>query len=530
MSREIEIYDTTLRDGGQALGVNLSLADKLELTRRLDALGVGYIEGGWPGSNPKDAAYFEEVRQLRLNHAKVSAFGSTRHSKHRPEVDPNLAQLVASGADLTCIFGKCWDLHVNEALRVSLDDNLEMIRSSVAYLKERTGHPVFFDGEHFFDGFRENREYALTALEAAAQAGADRLVLCDTNGGALPSEIRAGIAAVKERLPRAKLAIHVHNDGGLAVANTLAAVDAGCIQVQGTMNGVGERCGNVDLTSVIANLELKLGYRCLPEGNLERLTELSQFVWERLNLVGPLNQPFVGKAAFAHKGGVHVSAMQRNERSYEHIQPSKVGNARSILISEMSGKSSVQAKLEHRYPGLANAEVVTKVLNDIQEREAEGYSYEAADGSFDLLVRKHLAHWSPAFDLHYYRVHGIGTGGVSESRVEATVKLSVQGDLRLCVAEGNGPVDALSHALSLALTPAYPDLTKLQLVDFKVRVVNSADGTAAKVRVLIEHRYDGARFATVGVSANIIEASWQALVDAIECAVDRIGNERKDLR
>jgi 2-isopropylmalate synthase len=314
------------------------------------------------------------------------------------------------------------------------------------------------------------------------------------------------------------------------VANTLVAVRAGCVQVQGTINGIGERCGNVDLTAVIANLELKLGYQCLPPGHLENLTELSQFVWERLNLTPPLNQAFVGKSAFAHKGGIHVSAMQRNQQTYEHVTPESVGNVRHILISEMAGKSSVQAKLQHRYPQLADAKIVGAVLGEIQDREAQGYSYEAAEGSFDLLVRRHLGDWKPAFALSYYRVHGIGTAGENASLVEATVKLSVEGEARLCAAEGNGPVDALSHALSQALAPAFPELGRLQLVDYKVRVVNSADGTAAKVRVLIEHRYEGLRFATIGVSENIIEASWQALVDAIDCTVHRIFEQRNESR
>jgi 2-isopropylmalate synthase len=521
MSREIEIYDTTLRDGGQGLGVNLSLADKLELSRRLDGLGVHYIEGGWPGSNPKDVAYFDEVRALGLRRSKIAAFGSTRHHKFSPEQDPNLVQLLASQADVCCIFGKSWDLHVHEALRVSLEVNLEMIGSSVAYLRERSGRPVFFDAEHFFDGYRANPGYALATLEAAAAAGAARLVLCDTNGGSLPAQIQAALRAAQERIPGANFGIHVHNDGGLAVANTLAAVEAGCIQVQGTFNGVGERCGNADLSAVIANLELKLGYRCLPSGQLRQLTELCDYVWERLNLVGPLNQPFVGKAAFAHKGGIHVSAMQRNERTYEHVSPDSVGNVRRILISELSGKSNLLAKLEDRYPQLKDSERLSKILNEIQDREHEGYSFEAADGSFDLLVRRQLGEWKPAFELHYYRVHGIGTASNSNARVEATVKLAVGAELRLCAAEGNGPVDALSHALGQALAPAFPELTDLQLVDYKVRVVNSADGTAAKVRVLVEHRFRGTRFATVGVSENIIEASWQALVDAIDCAVQR---------
>lgn len=520
----IEIYDTTLRDGTQGLGVTLSMPDKIALTKCLDAFGVAYIEGGWPGSNPKDLAYFQEARKLELAHAKIAAFGSTRHGKHGASEDPNLRELVASGADVTCIFGKSWDLHVTDALRVSLDDNIEMIFDSVEFLRKKTERPVFYDAEHFFDGFRNNPSYALETIRAAVDAGASRIVLCDTNGGSLPAQIAAGVRAVRERFPQAKLGIHVHNDGGLAVANTLVAVENGCIQVQGTMNGLGERCGNVDLTTVIANLELKLGIQCVPKDSLPRLTELSRFVWDRLNTVGPLNQPYVGVSAFAHKGGVHVSAMQRNPKTYEHVTPESVGNTRQILVSELAGRSNVLAKLAQKYPRLTDDKLASLVLAEVQDRENEGYSYEAADGSFDLLVRRKLGTWRPAFELQYYRVHGIGTGSGASDPVEATVKLTVGGEQRLCVAEGNGPVDALNHALLAALTPAFPILGRMHLTDYRVRVVNSADGTAAKVLVLIEHRIDHASFGTVGVSANIIEASWRALVEAVEYVVLTAGD------
>jgi 2-isopropylmalate synthase len=519
MSDSIEIYDTTLRDGTQGLGVNLSLADKLALTRSLDWLGVAFIEGGWPGSNPKDASYFKEARSLQLEIAKIVAFGSTRHAKDTPDRDPNLHELVASDADATCIFGKTWDLHVRDALRVSLDENLAMIADSIEYLRRTTRRPVLYDAEHFFDGFRANPEYALSTVRAAHEAGAARIVLCDTNGGSLPDWIVEAIVAVVAQLGDAKLGIHVHNDGGLAVANTLAAIGAGATQVQGTINGFGERCGNVDLTTVIANCELKLRRRCLPVGRLERLTEMSRIVWERMNTVGPVNQPYVGEAAFAHKGGIHVSAMQRNSLTYEHVTPEIVGNTRRILISEMAGRSNVLGKLANRYPKLTDDAVVQAVLTDVQNRENAGYSYEAADGSFDLLVRRHVGAWRPAFDLLYYRVHGIGTAGDAADVIEATVKLRVKGEERLCAAEGNGPVDALSHALMSALTPAFPVLSALKLIDYKVRVVDSGDGTAAKVRVLIEHRNEQQRFGTVGVSENIIEASWIALVEAIDYVV-----------
>jgi 2-isopropylmalate synthase len=519
MASHIEIYDTTLRDGTQGLGVTLSLADKLALTLAFDAFGIDFVEGGWPGSNPKDEAYFQEVRGLHLKHSKISAFGSTRRAASAAGDDPNLQKLVQSRADIICIFGKAWDLHVTSALRVSLDDNLAMIRDSVEYLRRETGRPVFYDAEHFFDGFRENRAYALESVRAAVEARAERIVLCDTNGGSLPAQIALGVRAIREQFPSALLGIHVHNDSGLAVANTLAAVEAGCIQVQGTINGVGERCGNVDLTSVIANLELKLGLHCLTEGALARLTEVSRLVWERMNAVGPVNQPYVGSAAFAHKGGIHVSAMQRNERTYEHVSPESVGNTRRILVSELAGRSNVLAKLGQWHPDLKDDAVVSAILGEVQDRENEGYSFEAADGSFDLLVRRHLGTWRPAFELLYYRVHGIGTAGETADLVEATVKLTVRGEARLCVAEGNGPVDALSHALMEALTPAFPVLGTMQLTDYRVRVVNSTDGTAAKVLVLIEHRIAGRQFGTVGVSANIIEASFRALAEAVEYVV-----------
>jgi 2-isopropylmalate synthase len=539
----LEIYDTTLRDGTQGYGVNLSLADKLALTEKLDDIGVAFIEGGWPGSNPKDRAYFEEVRKLPLKHAKVSAFGSTRRHNLSAADDANLIALVQSGAGVTCIVGKTWDLHIKEALRVSPEQNLAMIAESIEFLRRETGRPVFYDAEHFFDGLKANKECALATVKAAFDAGAERIVLCDTNGGSLPEDILDGVREVRRCLPRAAFGIHVHNDGGLAVANSLAAIQAGCVQVQGTINGVGERCGNVDLTTVIANCELKLNIRCLPEGKLAQLTELSRVVWERMNRAGPDNQPYVGLAAFAHKGGIHVSAMMRNERTYEHVRPEVVGNQRRILVSEMAGRSTLLAKLDVRYPELKDS-ALSAVLEQIQDHEHEGYSYEAAEASFDLLVRRELGTFSPVFELNYYRVHGIGTaarplsartsgasepppsgtGGAREQElVEATVKLRIGGEIRLCVAEGNGPVDALSHALHRALEGAFPVLSRMVLTDYSVRVVNSADGTGARVRVLIEHEVDRQRFTTIGVHANIIEASWRALVDAIDYAASLAG-------
>ncbi len=519
MTDLLEIYDTTLRDGSQGEGVNLSLADKLSLAETLDWLGVAWIEGGWPLSNEKDRAFFRDIRGRRLEQARISAFGSTRHASKAPGDDPNLAALVAAQADACCIFGKTWDLHVREALRVDLPVNLEMIATSIEFLRRATGRPVFYDAEHFFDGFAANPEYALRTLRAAHEAGAERLVLCDTNGGCLPARITAAVAAVRRELPAAVLGIHVHNDSGCAVANTLAAVEAGCVQVQGTINGVGERCGNVDLTAVIANAELKLGRRCLPEGRLARLTEASRAVWERINIQGPANQPYVGRSAFAHKGGVHVSAVQRNATTYEHARPEAVGNERRILISELAGRANVQAKLADRYPQLADQAVLKAVLDEVVAKENAGWSFEAAEASFDLLVRRRLGLHAPAFTLHHYRVHGLGFGEGDAGMVEATVKLGVGSSTVLRAAEGNGPVDALSHALRDCLLGTHPQLRDLHLTDYKVRVVNSTDGTAAQVRVLIEHAWHGRTLGTIGVSANIIDASWMALVEAVEAAL-----------
>ncbi|TVR41905.1 MAG: citramalate synthase [Planctomycetota bacterium] len=520
--RQLEIYDTTLRDGTQSEGVNVSLADKLAIAKALDEFGVHYIEGGWPGSNPKDEAFFKEVRSLGLTTSQISAFGSTRRARISAEEDPNLRKLVECGADVCCIFGKTWDFHVTEALRIGLPDNLAMISDSVAFLRQATGKPVFYDAEHFFDGYKANPSYALDTLRSAHQAGAQRLILCDTNGGSLTHEVVSAIRAVRQALPDAVLGIHVHNDGGLAVANTLAAIEEGCLQVQGTINGIGERCGNVDLTSVIANCELKMGYRCLPEGRLSGLTSLANLVWERINMRGPKNQPFVGKAAFAHKGGIHVSAIQRNAGTYEHIAPEQVGNERRVLISELSGRSNIQAKLSNRYPKLSDSAVIAAILEEIQDRENCGYTYEAADASFDLVVRRHVGAYQPAFKLHYFRVHGIGTAGDQVDLVESVVKVEVGGVSRLCAAEGNGPVDALSAALGSALSADYAALVGLRLIDYKVRVVDSADGTAARVRVLIDFMFEGRRFGTVGVHENIIEASWLALVDGVDFAVNLV--------
>ena len=522
MSRKkIEIYDTTLRDGNQGEGVNMSIADKLDITLELDAVGVDFVEGGWPGSNPKDNEYFHKVRALDLNHIKVVAFGSTHRADTAPAEDSLLQKLVAAEADVTCIFGKSWDLHVEEALRVSPERNLEMIQNSVVFLRESTGKSVFYDAEHFFDGFKSDSGYAIATVQSAVEGGATRVILCDTNGGVMPHQLAEAIRELRKAVPGVKLGIHVHNDGGLAVANTLRAIEEGVVQVQGTINGIGERCGNVDLTSILGNLELKMGYECLPEGRLQGLTNLSRKVWEYLGIQGPSGQPFVGPSAFAHKGGVHVSAVQRNPETYEHIDPEQVGNSRKVLISELAGGSNLKAKLSNRYPELEDVNAVRAILNEVQDREHAGYSYENADGSFDLLVRRHIGKYQPLFEPVYYRIYSPSNEEHTDSEglIEASTKIRVGDTIELCAAEGNGPVDALNKALQRALQETFPVVTDLHLSDYRVRVVNSTEETAAKVRVYLEHTFQGSAFGTIGVNVDIIQASWNALIEAYHYAL-----------
>ena len=525
VKKKIEIYDTTLRDGNQGEGVNLSLGDKLDIARALDELGVDFIEGGWPGSNPKDNEFFISVKDLGLRHARISAFGSTHRADTAPEDDEFLSKLVEADADVTCIFGKTWDLHVEQALRISADRNLEMITGSVQYLREATGKPVFYDAEHFFDGFKSDPGYAIASIQMAVDGGAERVILCDTNGGTMPHEIVTAIREVRREVPGLKLGIHVHNDGGLAVANTLRAIEEGATQVQGTINGVGERCGNVDLTTILANLELKMGYECLPEGSLQNLTILSRKVWELLGTQGPLGQPFVGASAFSHKGGVHVSAVQRNPETYEHIRPDSVGNARKILISELAGGSNLRAKLANRYPELQDNKAVRSILEEIQDKEHAGYSFENADGSFDLVVRRHVGKYQECFTPIYYRIYSpsdedqSGADTDSDGLIEASVKVRVDDVETLCAAEGHGPVDALNQALVKALKDKYPVVGDLHLADYKVTVINSTEETAAKVRVYLEHSFESEKFGTIGVNVDIIKASWSALVEAYHYAL-----------
>ena len=509
---DVELYDTTLRDGAQTEGISYSVQDKLRITEKLNALGVHYIEGGWPGSNPKDAEFFRRARRLRLGTSTLTAFGSTRRASSAAK-DPNLLALLKAETRVITIFGKSWDLHVRDVLKLTPEQNLKVIHDSVAFLK-RHGRTVIYDAEHYFDGYKENASYALKTLKAALEAGADAVVFCDTNGGSLPSEITQIIHASKTGL-RVPLGIHAHNDSELAVANSLAAVQAGCQQLQATINGYGERCGNANMVSIIANLKLKMGINCLPDAKLKELTETSRYVAEVSNMAQHANQPFVGAAAFAHKGGVHVNAVMKNPRTYEHIEPSLVGNERKILVSELSGRSSLVFKAKDLALDLSkDTPQAKRLLKLLQQLEHQGYHFEAAEGSLELLLKRQLKQLKPFFTLEGFRV-------IMEKRdrrlmSEATIKLHVNGVPEQTAAEGDGPVNALDNAIRKALRQFYPTLSQMHLTDFKVRVLDEKAGTAAKVRVLIQSQDEHDSWGTVGVSENIIEASWQALVDSIE--------------
>jgi 2-isopropylmalate synthase len=511
----IEIYDTTLRDGSQGEGINFSLQDKLLITKKLDELGFDYIEGGYPLSNPKDFEYFQEVRKVPLKHAKVAAFGMTRRKNCDPATDICLKALVDAQAAVITIVGKTWDMHVTEVLGTTLDENVNMIADSIAYCKAQPHvEEVLYDAEHFFDGFKANAEYALKTLKAAHDAGARMLILCDTNGGTLPEDVAERVAKVKQALPGVALGIHCHNDSDVATANTLAAVYHGATQVQGTINGIGERCGNADLVCIVANLALKRGYEVLRPDSFRHLTELSRYVYEIANMNFRNGQPFVGGSAFAHKGGMHAHGVARVSASYEHIDPALVGNERRILISELSGQSNILMKTA-KYAIENNKEVNVKLRDLVQDLENQGYEFEAAEASFDLLIKKVLGLYHPKFERLGYRVNveTATNGGVT---TEGTVKVRVGDVVQHTVSEGDGPVNALDAALRKALRDAYPRLAEMQLVDYKVRVVNSRAGTAARVRVVIESRDQTDVWGTVGVSENVIEASWLALVDAME--------------
>ncbi len=507
----IQIYDTTIRDGTQREGISLSCEDKLRIARKLDEFGIAFVEGGWPGSNPKDAEFFERARDVPWRTARIAAFGSTCRVGGGPEDDANIKALIDARTPVCTVVGKTWTLHVTEVLRTTLDDNLRIVQQSLAYLRAQ-GRRVIYDAEHFFDGYKADPSYALETLRAAARGGAETLVLCDTNGGSMPWEVAEIVRSVRATLDH-PLGIHTHNDGECAVANSIAAVREGAIQIQGTINGYGERCGNANLCSIIPNLELKLGLECLPEGNLHHLYEVGHFVAEVANLAPDEHLAYVGKSAFAHKGGIHVAAMRRSEISYQHVDPALVGNKMRVVVSELSGRGNLLSKAEEY--GIGSAADVTDVLNEIKTLEAKGFSFEAAEASVAVMMKRQQPGYKPPFELIDFTAsvdHRAGRGIFAE----ATVKVRVEGEVMHTAAEGTGPVNALDAALRKALVQRYPQIATFHLADYKVRILDGSNGTAAVTRVLIDTQSGGKRWSTVGASSNIIEASWRALADSVE--------------
>lgn len=517
MSKSISIFDTTLRDGTQGEGISLSADDKLKIAKKLDELGVHYIEGGIPGSNGKDIEFFKRVQTLGLN-AKITAFGSTRRKGSIAHQDDNLKRIIESGAQAATLVGKSWDFHVHTALQTTLEENLAMIADSISHLKQQ-GMELIFDAEHFFDGYKNNPEYAVEVLRTARKAGADWLTMCDTNGGTLPHEIYEIVSRLNLELDGAPLGIHTHNDCELAVANTLSAVQAGARQIQGTINGYGERCGNANLCSILPTLQLKMDYACISNEQMAQLTNTARYVSEIANVHMPVNQPYVGNAAFAHKGGIHVSAILRDSRTYEHIEPEKIGNKQRILVSELAGQSNILSKAKEMDLILDPENENTKqIIGKIKNLEHQGYQFEGADASLELLLREANGEIKELFVFESFKMlveKNAGSAVVSE----AFVKLRIGGDSIYTAAEGNGPVNALDNALRKALVEHYPNLREMHLSDYKVRVLDEADATASKVRVLIESQNLSNTWSTVGVSANVIEASWEALVDSIRYAL-----------
>lgn len=513
MTNQVAIYDTTLRDGTQREGISLSVADKLRITRLLDELGVAYIEGGWPGSNPKDVAYFDAVRDIELRHAKIAAFGSTCRKHSDPASDENIRALVDANTPVVTVVGKTSMLHVTDVLQTTPEENLRMIRDSLRYLKA-LGKEVIYDAEHFFDGTKLDLEYAFDTIKAAVEGGADCVVLCDTNGGSLPWEVAQLVTAVRQAFPEVPLGIHTHNDGELAVANSLAAVQAGAVHVQGTINGYGERCGNANLCAIIPDLELKMGYGCVPEGSLRHLTHLARTVAEIANLAPDHHMAYVGKSAFAHKGGIHVAAIRRNVDSYQHIDPALVGNEMRVLISDLSGRGNVLSKAEELGLDITSVQA-TQVLDEIKALENVGYVFEGAEASVAIRLHRASPDYVPVFTLIDFITiveDRRGRGHLSE----AMVKIEIDGEIVHTAAEGNGPVNALDLALRKALVPRYPHVTDFQLADYKVRILDGGNGTAAITRVLIDTQNGHQRWSTVGAGTNIIYASWLAIMDSIE--------------
>jgi 2-isopropylmalate synthase len=511
----LEIYDTTLRDGAQAEDVSFSAEDKVRVAHKLDELGVQYIEGGWPGANPKDIEFFRMMKTIPLRHATVVAFGSTRKADNPVQKDPNIQALLQADTSTITLFGKTWTLHVTDALRISLAQNLEMIGDSVAYLRAK-GRRVFYDAEHFFDGYKTNPDYALQTIRRAVEEGAERVILCDTNGGTMPWEIKEICSAVKQAC-QVPLGIHAHNDTEMAVANSLVAIEAGIVQVQGTINGIGERCGNANLCSILPNLELKMKRLALSDHRLVHLREVSNFVTEIANLMPNKHQPYVGDSAFAHKGGIHIHAVQKNPATYEHVMPEAVGNRQRMLVSDYTGRSGLLAKVEEYGIELTKQNPQLKeLLETLKELESQGYQYEGAEGSLELLMRKAVGRHKPSFELLGFRVIVEKRNSKEAPLSEATVMVKVGESIEHTAAVGVGPVNALDHALRKALEKFYPQLGEVTLLDYKVRVLTASRGTKSKVRVLLESGDHKEKWGTVGVSENIMEASWQALADSIE--------------
>lgn len=523
ITRNIAVYDVTLRDGAQGEGISFSVDDKIKIARRLDAFGIDYIEGGWPGSNPKDIEFFERMKTVPLVHARLAAFGSTRRPNRSASDDPMLAQLIAAETPVITFVGKSWDFHVTEALRLPLEENLAMIADTTAFFKAN-GKETIFDAEHFFDGYKRNPDYTSACVRAAVDAGVDLVALCDTNGGALPTEISHIVHEIVKAFPNAKFGIHTHNDAECGVANSLAGIAAGAVQVQGTINGIGERTGNANLTSIIPSLLLKMDCDAFCAAHLRELSELSAYLDEIANILPKSSAAYVGRSAFAHKAGLHVDAMRKNSDTYEHVDPASVGNERRILVSEHSGASTILEKVQKDHLELRKDSVETReILRQVAALEHEGYTFEGAEASFELLVKKATGGYRRLFELIGYRVIVEKRGGDLEAVTEATLKLRVGDEEILTVAEGDGPVNALDSALRKALTGTYPDLAHIRLTDFKVRVINVKEGTAAKVRTIVESADSTESWATIGVSTNIIDASWRAVVDSIEYGLLRNG-------
>lgn len=516
-NERVHIYDSTLRDGAQAVGITFSQSGKLRHVRKLDEIGVSFIEGGYAGSNPKDMQFFADVRKENLAHSKIVAFGSTRRAGKNVADDPFVQALLAAGTEYCAIYGKTWKLHVAEVLRTTQKENAQMIADTVGFLREK-GRRVFFDAEHFFDGYDDDPEFALKMLETAVEAGAAGVVLCDTNGGTLPWEIEAVTAAVCARFPGVGVGVHAHNDSGLGVANSLAAVRAGANQVQGCMNGYGERTGNANLTTIIPTLELKMGRKCIADGQLKNLRATSLYIDDLVNQRPDIRAPYVGETSFSHKGGAHVAGVQGNPATFEHVPPESVGNTRQIVLSELSGGANVLYRVKQLGRDYENVsrEEVKEILCELKQKESEGYTFESADGSFQLLVQKALRRHEPFFQLDAFRVIVEKRGSDQPCVSEATIKLRVDGEAEHTVGEGSGPVEALDRALRKALTRFYPSISDVLLTDFRVRILDPKEATAAVTRVLIESSDGDRTWGTVGVSPNIIEASWQALLDAVE--------------